>query len=61
MKDEKISEELLAVLSAVAVAATGKKVKIKRISFLNPQRQSKDWMFAGKINTMTNHNFNLKG
>ena len=61
MKDEKISEEILALITAVAVAATGKKVEVKRISFLNPQQENRSWTLVGKVNTMSNHNNNLKG
>lgn len=61
MKDDKINEELLSIITAVAMAATGKKVKVKRINFLDNQKSNQGWALVGRINVMANHNINLKG
>lgn len=61
MSENKISEELLSVITAVAVAATGKKVKIKRITFLDNKKRNIDWALVARMCGMQNHNITTIG
>lgn len=61
MKQDK-NEELISIITAVAAAALGYKVKVKTINFLDPNRgNSGGWSLLGRINVLNSHNVNIKG
>lgn len=61
MNENKISEELLSVITAVAIAATGKPVKIKKVTFLDYKKRNIDWALVARMCAMQNHNITTIG
>ncbi len=61
MKQDK-EKELISIITAVAAATLGYKVKVRTISFLDPNRgNSAGWSLLGRINVLNSHNLKIKG
>lgn len=54
-QDEADDDELMAVITAAAFAATDKQIIVKKIQFLN-QPTSNAWAQAGRLGIMASHN-----
>ncbi len=54
-KDE---EELVAIITSVAAAALGYKVKINKINFIHPLHDAKKsgWTMVGRMQNLNSHN-----
>lgn len=55
-----IDPKLIAVLTAAAYAATGKRVVIRRVTFINHNTIS-GWAEAGRLSIQTSHNIRRNG
>ncbi len=55
---KKEEEELITLITAVAAAALGYKVKINKINFLCPVHESKKsgWTMMGRMQNLNSHN-----
>ncbi len=53
--------DITVVIAAAVSAVIGKKVKVKKIHFLDTQHDEANWSHSGRLNIMGSHNINIKG
>lgn len=59
--ETRTERELIAVLAAASTSIIGKKVKVKKIHFLDTNSDPASWKQSGLSNNMASHNINIKG
>ncbi len=59
--EARTERELIAVIAAAATSIIGKKVKIKKLHFLDADISLQNWKTSGISNNMASHNINIKG
>lgn len=55
-----VDPKLIAILTAAAVAATGRRVAVRRVTFINHNTVS-GWAEAGRLSIQTSHNIRRNG
>lgn len=60
---KKEEEELITLITAVAAAALGYKVKVNKINFLSPTHEAnkRGWSLLGRLDVLNSHNPIVKG
>ncbi len=59
--DEIVDEKTLAILAASADAILGKRVRIKKVQFLDSNKSLANWSVTGRASIMNSHNVNVTG